>query len=530
MIHSSSSEINFSEILNMIGTKSEIGGVSVQRYTFFAPPKLETVLEDYARIAVLMQFYAKHQEVCQEMEDDLAHVTWIHTKKFNGEQILEPHDLFELKQFIYFHQKIRKLMLKYKLPSKTALADLQELFTYLDPDGHKIPTFRLSPAYSQELNSTFEALYKSSLALKHQVQKRLLEARKAMQISTLKEEIVVSRLQKMQIDRLKDSEFYRISSENAANISFSLSDTAEIQELRATILEQKEELRAAEEQVLISITAKVAEYQQNIRSAFDNISLLDWDFSRALFGIAHQCIIPTHSDRIILKKARNLHLMKHLSATQRTLQAIDIELSPQVNILTGPNMGGKTTALQTIGQCSLMFRLGIPIPASAAAMPFFDFVWFNHDDRNKADDLSSFGRETVAFVNALAKKGRGLILLDEFAKGTNPSEGEAIASAVLQYLMQEKHTVLAATHYSAPTRIKGITQFAIKGFGSKVFASLKSNKDIPLDKRLTLLSQAMDYNIIRLTKKQNPPLCALSIAEILGLDEKILALARDFLE
>ncbi len=123
----------------------------------------------------------------------------------------------------------------------------------------------------------------------------------------------------------------------------------------------------------------------------------------------------------------------------------------------------------------------------------------------------------------LQRKGQKLILLDEFAKGTNPEEGEAICVATLKYLINSDNTIISATHFSAPTELAGLAHFTIKGIDEQSFKRLEKMQESSLETRLALLAEAMDYSLLPVSRKTAPPQCAIRIAGILGLPAEILA-------
>lgn len=514
--------LDFDRILALLCPLSE-AGKHLMRKALSAKTLPERQIEqDYARISKLMTKFQIAR--LERIGDHLSHFLLIHTQNLHKEVDLQLHEIFELKQFIYFYQKLRSIYLEHDLPCQHPLPDLSSLFEYLDPDGHKTPSFRLSPAYSLRLKTALDQISGLSLSLKHQEQQRLQDAKTALNRPGLQSEIVVSRLQTEQIRQLEASGFYHIASENVANITFKLMDTAAQKSLRAQISKLRTRIASIEVTVLETINKRIRKFTSRIEGAQNAVASIDWDYTRAVFGTQHKCSIPkiSKSPRIVLQAVRNLHLEEHLQGTGRKLQAIDLELEQPVNVLIGPNMGGKTTALKTLGQFALMLRLGIPLPCKKAALPLYDFVWYNHDTHQHSEDLSSFGRETISFMKAIQQPGRGLMLLDEFAKGTNPAEGEALATSTLLYLQKTVHTTLAATHYSAPALLGDLGRYSIKGIDEQVFKELKTDLNTGLTKRLKLLSEAMDYRIIRLRDKELPPMCALQIAGILGLEESIL--------
>ncbi len=126
-------------------------------------------------------------------------------------------------------------------------------------------------------------------------------------------------------------------------------------------------------------------------------------------------------------------------------------ISPVKTVLiTGPNTGGKTVSLKIIGLFSIMFLSGLPLPAKQAIVPIFDNVFYDIGDGQSIDeDLSSFSSH-ISNISKICKKAteKSLIILDELGGSTDPNEGQAFASAVLEYFRRKNIYVVATTHFS----------------------------------------------------------------------------------
>lgn len=142
------------------------------------------------------------------------------------------------------------------------------------------------------------------------------------------------------------------------------------------------------------------------------------------------------------------------SAASRSVVPIDVRLGDDLDILmiTGPNTGGKTAALKTVGLISLMHQAGLPIPAATGSeMPVFDGIWIDvGDEQSLQQSLSTFSAHLARILDILRRARKGtLVLLDELGAGTDPDEGAAIGRAIIDHLLHGGCLAMITTHLGA---------------------------------------------------------------------------------
>lgn len=475
---------------------------------------------DYLRIKALMEMMSARSGLCAALKDVFMHLSLPVLPSPNASYV--QHEFFELKTFIHYYKDLLRLLGShiqgYSFP------DLNPLYELLDPDGQQLPVFSISPSFSPRLAELSQEQSELQSRINRSREENLAQARSALNEPALKPEFVVSRNQNELIARLVQSPFFLQSAENIANLTFKLADssptTSLLQQLTAVLEDKKQE----ERRVMKQLKAKLVKHLDLLQQALNETEKLSWDFLRADFGLKFSCVIPelVREPIIHIKAAINLPLRLHLEEQGRSYQELDLDFDQRISLITGANMGGKTTVLKTTGQLVQMAKLGIPLPAKKARLGLPEEIWFNHDNDKQADNLSSFGREVVALTGVLNGGKTCLLLLDEFAKGTNPKEGEALCSAVLRYLAGSPHSCVAATHFTAPSQLPELAQFTMAGLDEEALQTISDGTEIKLKDRLKLMSQAMDYRLIRLDGLQSPPPAAVKIARALGLPEAIL--------
>ncbi|MDD4310545.1 MAG: hypothetical protein PHO32_09210 [Candidatus Cloacimonetes bacterium] len=438
------------------------------------------------------------------------------------------HELFEVKAFLWHYLQLRNQLIDLDLADLHPLPDLQGLFNTLDPEHNGLPTFQLSGLYSSRLSSLISKRQEISHKLKETRYRDLEKAKSSLEMPTLKEEFVIARSKQNEISRLQDSGSFLVSNQNLANYTFRLADSPLAMQLKQDLHAIAEAITEEEAVVLEELSRQIKSNLKQLEQAYNSIEEISWDFCLAEFAQKYGCCIPRLSDAedgifcgLSLVGAVNLPLKIALQDKQRCFQPLDICLKQTGNLITGPNMGGKSTVLTTLGQMCYLATFGIPLPAREAELPIFEVIYYNHDSGENSDTLSSFGREVVSLVTALGKKGSKLFLLDEFAKGTNPAEGESICLATLNYLYSKGIPFVAATHFSAPAKLHNLAHFSIKGVDDAIFKTLENMDDTSLETRLKLLSEAMDYALMVVEGTMLPPQCAVKIASLLGLPAEI---------
>lgn len=273
------------------------------------------------------------------------------------------------------------------------------------------------------------------------------------------------------------------------------------------------ELKLAEEKevrrILEMLTKSVVAQHRIITNNQELMVKLDFIFARARLGILMGAFTPQISDESIeLNKAR------HPLLETKNVVPIDITIDKftKTLIITGPNTGGKTVTLKTLGLFCMMFQSGLQIPASEGSkLPIFRKIFADiGDEQSIEQSLSTFSSHMTNIVNIMKQAdSSSLVLFDELGAGTDPQEGASLAIAILKEIMQKSATCVATTHY---TELK---KFAIETAGVQ-------NASMEFD--VETLSPTYRL-IIGLPGKSN----AFEISKKLGLSENIIDCAKNLL-
>ncbi len=293
--------------------------------------------------------------------------------------------------------------------------------------------------------------------------------------------------------------------------------------------EANEAVATAEESVRRNLSNKVRACVADLECLVTDLAELDVRLAQARFTQRYACI-PARildSQALCFQDARYLPLQEELEAKGRRYEPISIDLH-DVTVLTGPNMGGKTVALRTCGFIALLTAFGIPVPAAQAQCALFESIaWLGIGAQEELGGLlSSFAREVVRLNELLMRPAsRMLLLVDEFARTTTPHEGKALLVAILRGLRRRERLAFIATHLAGIAADAGVRHFAVRGL-----------RDVPpspvsgdLNAALSALAESMDYAVVEVAEEGERQADAIALAQLLGLDEDIVAEAKESL-
>ena len=274
--------------------------------------------------------------------------------------------------------------------------------------------------------------------------------------------------------------------------------------LRELFIRERKEI----ERILAELSAEAAAYQSHINQNFDILVLLDSIFAKAKLSFQMNAVRPEirQDGRVVLKNAR------HPLIDKKAVVPISLRLGDDYDtmVITGPNTGGKTVTLKTIGLLTLMAECGLHIPAGdGSCLSTYEAILADiGDEQSIAQSLSTFSSHMRTIVDIIDQcNDRTLVLFDELGAGTDPAEGAALAIALIEFCRKMGSSVIATTHYAE------LKLYAMRTKGV-INASCEFNVE-------TL--QPTYKLLIGIPGKSN----AFAISRKLGLSEEILKEATD---
>lgn len=216
-------------------------------------------------------------------------------------------------------------------------------------------------------------------------------------------------------------------------------------DLRELAAKEKEEI----EKILADLSNQCAEFQEELNTNITVMSHLDFVFAKAGLSRSYNGTEPLFNEKGYI----NIRKGRHPLLDKKKVVPIDISMGKDYRLLlvTGPNTGGKTVSLKTVGLLTLMGQSGLHIPAfDHSELAVYEDVFADiGDEQSIEQSLSTFSSHMTNIVSIIEKSNyRCLVLLDELCAGTDPTEGAALAMAILKNFLKRDITTMATTHYS----------------------------------------------------------------------------------
>ena len=219
------------------------------------------------------------------------------------------------------------------------------------------------------------------------------------------------------------------------------------------------EARLAEEReverILRQLSGMVGLSGEDLLLTLDLMARLDLDIAKARHSAAINAVAPWVSDQEVADRHLNLVRARHPLLTGAVVPvSVDLDREQGVMLITGPNAGGKTVTLKTVGLLAIMAQAGLHVPAEEAHFPRFDGVYADIGDQQSIQQSMSTFSSHIANLKGIMSRAtaHSLVLVDELGTSTDPEEGSALASAVLRYFQKIGSFVVGTTHHRGVSR------------------------------------------------------------------------------
>jgi len=272
-----------------------------------------------------------------------------------------------------------------------------------------------------------------------------------------------------------------------------------------------EEEQAEVRRILREMTARLGEQSEAIAAATEAMAEIELQFGKARFGLDYDCVGPELTEDFLeLRTARHPLLERNLRPKGAKVVPMTLEMDSTHRqlIISGPNTGGKTVALKTLGLLAMMAQAGVPVPATTARLPVVDAALADIGDYQSIEqNLSTFSAHVtnIDFISRTATP-RSLVLLDELGSATDPEEGAALAVAIAEHFRQAGSVSVISTHHTS-----------LKVYAANTAGVL--NAAVGFDEKTLQPTYELQVGVPGAS-------AGINIAQRLGLNSQIIAAAR----
>lgn len=423
----------------------------------------------------------------------------------NGD-VLDEGDLFVFKRFLYRSERIAQMQPPHCSVEAEECAALRES---IHPESRPGPRFRLS--------EKLDPAYKNALRARRDTQKRRDALRGELEASILDSPQARGRFDvegafRGEVDAehalplVRDGEAWKVESAALTQAEKALRDA------RARVAEASYDLRARLSRALAAHTSELENWAEQWVKL--DLRVAHCDLKAAIDGVW-----PHHSDEAWVS------IRNGSAPVLDGAQPVSIELIADSNLVTGPNMGGKSELLRLVGLALYAAHHLLPFPADDLKFGWTEslvYVGSEEPFSGQSDGgLSSFGREVHRIVTSL-KRPVGVWLLDEVGRGTHPDDGTTILEKVLNILKNRGDRTLCATHFGG-IQVTDHYRFKIKGLDQPEaleaeLQALAQESFFDVDTLARRLRRHMNYQPVRVGDQAPPSRDALRIARALGLE------------
>ncbi len=506
----------------------------------------------------------KIQEVFMEMKDPTL------TVQRSGSAALSTVELYEVKSLLLQMRQLRKLTIEHEVgdykgahcvsecrpadegkedfsreagenepvvetvPEEYFLADTEDLLDELDPTGDRLNTFYIYNEFSELLTQLRAKKREYEVQIRKAQKQKREELRKEHGVQlTPKFDIVLAR-SNPDFERIQALPELEVVDQDYMSLTLQLKPTEEIYKFVNEIEEINAKIDIEEERVRGELSAKIAKKADVLLENCEKIGALDLALAKAIYAIRHHMTKPEIAEEHIIcfEDGRNIQVEDIIKQKGKEYCPISLELRDGVTLITGANMGGKTISLKLAGQIPILVQYGFFVPAKHARIGLSNYMQILIGDSQSVErGLSSFGSEMEELKEILDHgQDRSLILIDEIASGTNPTEGTALTKSLVDYLIEKPYISLITTHFESVTEREGIVNMQVRGLTDCNFDLLEREiRYANRRDRINIISKHMDYRLYRVDNHTQVPKEALSIAAMLGIDKEIIEGAKKYM-
>lgn len=458
--------IGFQYVTEMLAPRSAIGVKLLGSLSLYAPSRISELEKEWDNVEKFAEALKRRRKSVERLETALMRIKDISGSLDSlGARLLDETELFEIKAFIAAASECRNAFEALEISdSGYEIHPLDEVYAMLG----KGEGFYIDDSFSDRLAAVRKQKRETAAALKAAKGKRRDEIEKT---------------------------FSSIAAE----------------EYKITL------------DIIAELCEKLTPYGDLLKKNLLTLGKIDLTLQKAALAEKYSCAKPEIGDALRLDEAINPMVASAVELSGGKFSPISINAQSGVTVITGANMGGKTVALKTIALNCALAQTGFFVFAKSLVTPIFDDVESAAlDAQNIERGLSSFAADVMRldglYRNSLSAKK--LILIDEFASGTNAAEGAEIFRAAVKAFSSTRNTVIMTTHFDLVSDCAS-ARYQVKGL------SRSGDRLLNRDEGVKAIARLMDYGLIPIDPRMPIPRDAVKVCRLLGLHPDILKNIED---
>lgn len=502
--------LEIKELISLIEPFTPFGKNKLKNLRIFKPGQEEELFRHFGKIKTLE---SESGNRIGEFSESLIKFRNIleSLKKISSNISLTAVDFFEIKRFVFYFKNFFTILSSFPDSFKLyKFESLEGLWEKLDPQHSGNYFFSIDSDLAEELRKEYSRIKNSQKKI---IDRISLFFEKKYEIPLKgKTEFLIPR-NDIRVQAFLNSKELTLKKEGAFSLTFEIRGNEEYFKLESSLYEIEEELNKEETRYLTELQNECGSYLDKILRQIENISEFDVDISGIFFKKKYGCCIPQileGSMGICVSDGVNIILKEECDKNSERYDKISADFSQGSNLIIGANMGGKTTAIKTIGQLIFLLQSGFCVPAAKMASNLFKKI--NICFRGVEEKgLSGFGTEVKRAKKAIESEN-SLNLFDEFGSGTNPLEGEMLAVKFVRFFTKKENCCsIFVTHFPKTiAETKNVYQTGNLKF-----------RDLPEKVSIDELHSMIDHKLY-IFENGKFPFSAFEIAKILGIPSEIL--------
>lgn len=528
-------QLDFDQVWSRIRPVSALGRALHRKATAFLLEQSADLQQEWDRLEGISSCLRTDPQMAAELIFLLSTVRDISGTVRRSIQgcVLDDLELYEVKKLLLTLEKVQAELdgLHWSTLLPTPLDFCTECKEALSIGQGSQESFYLADAYDQELADIRQeriSLEGSLSRFRDSAEQKVLQA--VGRILSMDDDITVSTTDGAMITQLDAIEELSKVQETSAFVTFRLVEDETLYQIRRELTRAREKEEECKNRIRQRLSEVVHAHGERLLRILEQLGFLDLLLAKAEFCAAINGIRPQlcPEPAIRIQGGRHLLLAEDVQHAGHDYTPLDIELESGVTMITGPNMGGKTASLQTIGLLLAMAQFGLLVPATSLEFRPRQFIAAHLAVAEIPKGLSTFAGE-IAFLRDVIQEAHqdALILVDEIAHGTNPVEGAALAEAVVEKLDQKPSITVMTTHYPSLARLEAIRHLRVRGLDKD---KLQKQLRVLWKGQADAFRRCMDYRLEVASPDQPLSSDAALVAEAMGLDKDIIERAKELLQ